>query len=71
MGFRVRSARLALKPSLTQDELSARLARIGSVLDRSAVAKIETGKRKVSDLEVVALCRVLRVTPIWLLGFDV
>ncbi|BET65773.1 hypothetical protein ASA1KI_06910 [Opitutales bacterium ASA1] len=70
IGNRVRLARGAMKQPLTQDALSGRLAQAGCLIDRSAIAKIETGIRGVSDLELVAFCRVLRVTPNWLLGFD-
>ena len=63
-------ARADAVPSVTQDALSGRLAQIGLSLDRSAIAKIEAGVRSVSDYEVRAFCRALRVSPTWLLGMS-
>lgn len=54
-------ARLRNEADLTQDQLSARLAREGLTLDRAAIAKIETGIRRVYDYELVALAKVLGV----------
>src|SRR5690242_19374248 len=68
VGERVREARLRLDPSLTQDELSGRLASKGIPLDRCAVAKIELGLRCAFDYEVKALASVLNVDANWLLG---
>lgn len=68
IGGRVRMARTGATPSVTQDDLSGRLARVGVSLDRSGIAKVESGIRCVSDYEVRAFCKVLRVSPEWLLG---
>jgi transcriptional regulator with XRE-family HTH domain len=68
IGSRVAEARRHLKPTLTQDELSGRLARIGIQLDRAAIAKIETNQRRVFDYELRALAEVLSVDVEWLLG---
>lgn len=61
-------ARTSATPSVTQDDLAGRLARVGVGLDRSGIAKVESGVRCVSDYEVRAFCKVLRVSPEWLLG---
>ena len=61
-------ARSKRKPPLTQDQLSAHLARIGSDIDRAGISKIENGMRRVTDYELKALSRVLKVSPEWLLG---
>ncbi len=68
IGGRVRVARSKRKPPLTQDQLSAQLARIGSDIDRAGISKIENGTRRVTDYELKALSRVLKVSPEWLLG---
>lgn len=68
IGRRVAKARRALKPALTQDSLSGRLARRGIPLDRAAIAKIENGLRHVFDYELKALAHVLCVEVDWLLG---
>lgn len=52
---------MAHKPSITQDALAGRLAARGVHVDRSAVARIEMGKRYVLDYEVLALASALRV----------
>jgi transcriptional regulator with XRE-family HTH domain len=70
VGRRVRKARLSRKPSLSQDALSGRLAARGVTVDRAGIAKIETGRRFVSDFEVKALAQVLKVSVAWLLGME-
>jgi hypothetical protein len=59
-----------MRPPLTQGALSGCFAQAGCLIDRSAIAKIETGIRGVDDHELVAFCRVFEVTPNRLLGFD-
>ncbi len=66
----MRQARLNFKPRLSQDALSGRLAARGVVIDRAGIAKIETGRRYISDFEVKALCQALKVKVTWLLGMD-
>jgi len=68
VGRRVKKARASQKPALSQDALSGKLAARGVVIDRAGVAKIETGRRFVSDFEVKALAQVLKVSVDWLLG---
>jgi len=68
IGERLRYARVNHKPPLTQDQVSARLARIGTEIDRAGISKIEHRSRRVYDFEVKALARVLKVTPEWLMG---
>ena len=70
VGPRIREARLKHKPPLTQDELSARLARLGVPIDRAGISKIESGTRRVSDFELKALAVVLSLSPARLLGED-
>jgi HTH-type transcriptional regulator, cell division transcriptional repressor len=68
VGRRVAEARLRCKPSLTQDALSGRLARLGIQLDRAAIAKIENNHRHVLDYELKAIGEVLGADVDWLLG---
>jgi hypothetical protein len=70
VGKRVKKARLALKPRLSQDALSGKLAGRGVIIDRTGIAKLEAGSRYVSDFEVKALAISLRVTVSWLLGAE-
>jgi len=67
VGSRVRQARRVAKPWITQEDLVARLQVLGIMIDQSGLSKIESGQRPVSDIEVVALAKALRVTPAWLL----
>lgn len=71
VGERVRVARLALTPEVTQQDLAGRLAGVGVTLDRSALARIEQGDRYVLDFELVALARALKTTTSFLLGEEV
>ncbi len=68
IGPRVRQARLARSPKLTQEGLAGYLQLQGVDLDRSAITKIERQKRTVSDVELAALATVLGVSSSWLLG---
>jgi len=67
VGPRVRRARRAAKPRITQRDLVARLQVLGVMIDQSGLSKIENGQRPVSDMEVVALARALKVSPVSLL----
>lgn len=70
VGKRVKRARLALKPKLSQDALSGRLAARGVAIDRAGIAKLEAGSRYVSDFEVKALAAALGVSVSWLLASE-
>jgi hypothetical protein len=68
IGARVKKARLAHVPSLTQDQLSGKIASEGVQIDRVTIAKIESGLRCVFDYEVKAFASALNVDARWLLG---
>lgn len=68
VGERVKEARAAAKPTLTQEALSKKLSKLGVSIDRAGVAKIETGIRGVLDFELVALAKALGVKVTWLLN---
>jgi transcriptional regulator with XRE-family HTH domain len=70
VGRRVKKARITRGSRLTQDALSGRLAARGVSIDRAGIAKIETGRRFVSDFEVKALAQALGVSVGWLLGLE-
>ena len=65
-GPKIRAARQEL--GLTQDQLSARLARAGVQIDRAGVAKIENGLRRICDFELKALSETLAISVTELLG---
>jgi hypothetical protein len=68
IGQRVKQRRLALK--MKRGQMNAALAAITNGEwnpDPQIVQAIEIGRRRVYDTELVALCKVLRVSPVWLL----
>ncbi|MFC1924055.1 helix-turn-helix domain-containing protein [Chloroflexota bacterium] len=70
VGSRVVEARKIAKPRITQQDLIARLQVQGMMIEQSALSKIEHGQRPVTDIEVVALARALKVPTAWLLQVD-
>ena len=68
VGKRVAEARNLLRPPVSQDALSGRLARRGIQLDRAAIAKIENNHRHILDFELKELAAALGVEVDWLLG---
>lgn len=65
-GERVKEARKKLK--LSQENLAAKLQVEGVNIERDSVSRIEIGTRFVADYELAALCKILNVTPEYLLG---
>lgn len=61
-------ARIRRRLGLTQADLQARCRQAGWPVARSVLAKVETQARSVSDFELVALARALRVDVSRLLG---
>lgn len=70
IGSRLRQARLAERPKASQADISARLAVEGVTLSANSIGKIEMGARPVTDIQLVALAKALKVSPAWLLGSD-
>ena len=54
--------------SITQGDLIARLQVLGIMMDQSTLPKIENQQRPVTDIELVALAKALKVSTGWLLG---
>jgi transcriptional regulator with XRE-family HTH domain len=70
VGARVQKARKAAKPPITQNDLVARLQLHNMNIDQSGLSKLENGQRPVSDIEVVAIAKALKVSVSWLLEED-
>ena len=68
IGSRIREARLKCKPAVSQEDLAARLAARGILIDRSAISRIETHSRYLMDYEISAIARALKVPVAWLFG---
>ena len=66
-GEKIRRARLSEKPPATQQDISARLEFYDIKLSASSIGKIENGTRPVTDLQIIAFAKALKVTPEWLI----
>ena len=65
-GERVKAARKKL--NLSQENLAAKLQLEGVIIERDSVSRIELGTRFIADYELWALCKILNVSPEYLLG---
>ena len=70
IGSRVSQARKTATPPITQTDLIARLQILGLKIDQSTLSKIENQQRPVTDIEVVALAKALKVSISWLFEED-
>jgi len=48
-------------PKMTQEELTAKLQLLGLKIDRTALSRIESGSRILSDIEIVCFASALNV----------
>ena len=53
---------LRKEQKLSQRDLAQKLQLAGYDMDKNVITRIETNKRYVTDIELKALCEVLRVT---------
>ena len=67
-GKRIKEARKKLK--LSQENLAAKLQVEGIILERDSISRIEIGTRFVADYELLALSKILNVSPAYLLGIE-
>ena len=67
-GKRIKEARHNLK--LSQADLAARLQVEGVNIERDSISRIEKGTRFVADYEILVLCKILNVSPAYLLGIE-
>ncbi|MBQ2810401.1 MAG: helix-turn-helix transcriptional regulator [Clostridia bacterium] len=65
-GKRIKEARK--RQGLTQIDLAAQLQVMGVIIERDSLSRIEIGTRFVTDYEIVALAKCLKVSINWLLG---
>ena len=61
VGPRLRELRLAANPVITLEDMAGKLAARGIQIDRSAIGRIENGRRQVLDYELKAFASALRV----------
>lgn len=62
-GRRIKHFRTQMEFGWTQARLARELQLEGMAVDRSGVAKIEGGYRKISDVEIVIIAKALGVNP--------
>ena len=60
IGSRIRKARR--DSHFTQMKLATQMQLLGVRIDRAGIAKIETGIRPVSDIEITAIAKILQVS---------
>lgn len=70
VGKKVKEARFRNSPKMTQEQLAIKLQMQDWNIDRGGIAKIETGIRQVTDIELVKIAKTLNVTILWLLGIE-
>lgn len=63
IGKFIRETRLAEKPSATQKDISARLETYGVFLSHSSISMIENGTRPITDIQIIAFAKALKVHP--------
>jgi DNA-binding XRE family transcriptional regulator len=68
IGRRIRQARLKCLPSVSQDDLTGRLAARNVTIDRTAISRIENQARYLMDYEIAAIARSLKISVGWLFG---
>ena len=64
----MRVARLAMRPRVSQEDLSGRLAAKGIQITQTGISKLENRERYVMDYEALAIAKALRVSVSWLYG---
>ena len=61
-GERVRELRLSYPTKMSQRALADKLQLLGIDVDKNAIQRIESGKRFVTDIELVCLSKALQVS---------
>ena len=56
-----RVAELRLRLGISQRELADRLQILGLDVDKNAIQRIEAGKRFVTDIEIIYICKVFDI----------
>lgn len=63
VGEKIAELRMKKEPKCSQRKLAELLQLEGLDLDKNAIQRIECGKRFVTDIEIVAFCKVFDITP--------
>ncbi len=62
-GEKIAQLRMLMTPKTSQRQLADRLQLIGIDVDKNAIQRIECGKRFVTDIEIIAFCRIFDISP--------
>lgn len=62
-GEKIAQLRMELNPKCSQRQLAEKLQLIGIDMDKNAIQRIESGKRFITDIELIAFCRVFDISP--------
>ena len=57
-----------MRPRVSQEDLSGRLAAKGLQITQTGISKLENRQRYVMDYEALAIAKALRVSVSWLYG---
>lgn len=61
-GQKVYELRINFKPKMSQRILAEQLQLSGIDVDKNAVQRIESGQRFVTDIEILALCKIFNIS---------
>lgn len=62
-GEKIAELRMNMKPKCSQRQLADKLQLIGLDIDKNAVQRIECGKRFITDIEILAFCKIFEIDP--------
>ena len=61
-GEKISRIRKNKTPKMSQRMFAEQLQLFGMDVDKNAIQRIECGKRFITDIELVAICKVLKIT---------
>lgn len=67
-GDRIRQLRVLAR--LSQAELAAKTQTEGAIVEQDVISRIESGRRLVTDYELLVLTRIFNTSSDWLIGAD-
>lgn len=62
-GSAIMRLRKSAFPKMSQRILAEKLQLYGVDVDKNAIQRIECGKRFVTDIELISICKVFNITP--------
>lgn len=68
-GANIAQLRMNMTPKCSQRKLADKLQLIGLDIDKNAIQRIECGHRFITDIEIVAFCKVFDIDPNTLFDF--